>query len=329
MQKKTLLAIEVVLSIAAIAAILYFVGAQQVISSLSRANLFFLLLAAFFYLLQGVLMAVRINLLLENLNERLPLKKVISSHFAGMLASDFTPARTGYFTTAFALNINHKVSLDKAMVAILGPQMLDFIFKVAVGSLAVLFIIYSVGGFANNPQNMLGIVVGLAAIAFMVLIGLLTLFSKKFLGFISKFVLFPVFGKYVQKLVIFVNQIQDSSFVVVEKLPQLLLLLAGLWVMKALEWYCYGIALGLNVNTTLPLIIFFAFLQPLIVMLQFVPTPTVAGAGVSEAGLALVLPLFLVPVPLAVAYGLVARFVPLLIDLVGVREAVSAISPRS
>ncbi|MEW6329043.1 MAG: flippase-like domain-containing protein, partial [Candidatus Micrarchaeota archaeon] len=117
--------IQLAVSLALLAALLYFADVGEVLRIISRSNLLLLAFAFVFYFCINVAMAYRIKRVLAYFRIKLAFSKILLSHFAGMLASDFTPARSGYFTTAFVLNANNKIPLERAMVSILGPQLFD------------------------------------------------------------------------------------------------------------------------------------------------------------------------------------------------------------
>jgi uncharacterized protein (TIRG00374 family) len=310
---------ELVLSLIIIGLLLNYAGIGQVAQAIASIRLEWLALALVFFFGVHFAMAWRISMILSNLGARRPYKDVLMSHFAGMLASDFTPARSGYFTTAFALERNHKVQLEKAMISILGPQMLDFTLKVVTGTVAVWYLV----SFYLPKESNTGafIFAGVVAIGGMITLGLLIMFSRTFAGFLSFVRMFP-FGDRAHDLLL---KMQDNSHAVKTLLPQLLALLLVTWAFKALSWWAMAEALGISPGVSFPLVVFFAFLQPLTTMLEFVPTPTLAGMGVSEAGSSAVLVLFGVPLGAAVTYAVLIRFFSIAMDSLGAREAVKAL----
>ncbi len=310
---------ELVLSLLIMALLLNYAGIGDVAQVISKIKPGWLALALVFFFCVHLAMAQRIRIILSYLGSPKPYVDVLMSHFAGMLASDFTPARSGYFTTAFALERNHKVALEKAMISILGPQMLDFTLKVVTGTVAVWYLV----SFYLPKESNTGvfIFVGVMAIGGMVAIGLLAMFSRTFAGFLSFVRMFP-FGGRAHDLLL---KMQDNSHAIRKLLPELFLLLLLTWSFKALSWWMMAEALGIRPDVSFPLVVFFAFLQPLTTMLEFVPTPTLAGMGISEAGSSAVLVLFGVPLGAAVSYAVIIRFFSISIDTLGAREAVKAL----
>jgi len=312
--KQLLLAAELAISLAIVAALLLLVNVADVLGVIAHANIAFVLGAVLTYVLINVAMTIRIRLILAHMGHRIALLPAVTANFAGMLVSDFTPARSGYFATAFALAANHKIPLDKAVVSILGPQMFDFMVKVGAGTVAVIYLISILN---LGAAGLAGILLGVAALASMLVFGVLLLFSKKFVALLSFIKKLP-FGAKAYGLM---HRMQENAVSVRALTPQIVALLAVTWALKGVEWWCIGEAVGMQPNVNVHPYVFYLFLQPLITLLQFIPTPTLAGMGVSEAGAVAVLAQFGVPAPVGAAFAILTRSLMVLVDLVGVNEA--------
>jgi len=314
MRKQLLLLAELLISLAIIAAVLYLVDVGKVLQVISQANVWFLLAGLVAYFTINAAMSLRIKIILAEMGHKIPLRAALISNFAGMLVSDFTPARGGYFATAFALAANHKIPLEKAIVSILGPQMFDFMLKVGAGTIAIIFILWQLNlGFAS----IVGVAAGVLLLCAMIAFGLLLLFSKRFLMLLKILDRVPFGGK-VHKILV---RMQENAHAIKRVVPHIVCILAFTWAFKGLEWWLLAMGIGLQPQLTIHPYLFYLFLQPLITILQFVPTPTLAGIGVSEAGAAAVLSLFGVPIYEGVAYALLTRAIMVLLNLVGVDEA--------
>ncbi|MDD5317705.1 MAG: lysylphosphatidylglycerol synthase transmembrane domain-containing protein [Candidatus ainarchaeum sp.] len=314
MRKELLLLAELAVSLAIIAAVLYFVEIGKVVEVLSRADLSYAALALAVYATINACMSYRIKIILAEMGYRIPLSRAMTANLAGMLVSDFTPARSGYFATAFALTANEKIPLDCSVVSILGPQMFDFMVKVGAGTVAIIFIIHSLDlGIAGIGGMLLGVV----ALASMLAFGVLLLFSKRFLAFLKIVERLPLCGKAYPAIV----RMQENAVAVKKVMWTIAALLALTWGLKGLEWYLLALSIGMRPDIGFHPFLFFLFLQPLITMLQFIPTPTLAGMGLSEAGAVAVLALYGVSAPVAAAYAILTRSLMIVVDLAGVNEA--------
>ena len=313
MKKKLIILLDALISIALIFFILSFVGLEDVLDSLLNINLFFLFLSILFLLLMYCVMIFRIKILLDELKVKTSIINIVKSHFLGMLLADFTPARTGYFATAANLHYTYKLPSEKSLISILGPAIFDFSFKVTAGIIAIFLLLYN---FVNTDQLLLFL--GVIVMVFMIFIMILTVFSKRFLKIFSFSKAFPFIGG----IYLMIERMQANSNVIIKKTPHLLVLLIFSWTFKSVSWYLIAKSLGITLNIWFPEIFFYFFLQPLLTMLEFLPSPTIAGLGLSEAGAVLIFSLYGVPAALGTSFALVARLKTILVNIFGISELI-------
>lgn len=304
--------LNIIISIAIIAALLYYAGIQDFLNIISTIDLGWLLVSIIFLLGMYALMIVRMKILLDEMKVKISWIGLTKTHFTGMLLADITPARSGYLGAAVVMNKNYGIPYEKAMVAILGPQAYDFMFKIVVGGIALLYLL----NYAMVKDGWI-MFAGLAGLALVLAVMVALLFSKRFLKLFSFAEKWPFFGKIYE---IFRNT-QLHSHVIIKKTPQLLLLLLCTWTLKAFSWLAVAKSVQMAVQWAYPEPIFYFFFQPLVTILEFVPTPTLAGMGFSETGGVLILSLFGIGAAQATAFMLVARFKTMLVNLIGVEEA--------
>jgi len=304
--------INLLVTVAVIAALLYLIDFSRLILILSRAKLEFIAAALGVYLLINALMAVRIWKLLSGLGARVDYFEALKIHFGGMLASDVTPARSGYFFTAFSLSARHNIALGKTMTVVLGPQLLEFFLKIVAGGAVLWLALGKVSVIGNN--SVFAALFVLAVLAGVAFFGLL-MFSRRFLHCFSFAKRLP-FGK---KGFYLFELMQRESPVLLHEWKFLLGLEAVCWLLKSLEWSLYFWALGLSVNggNMAADFGFFVIFHALITFMQFIPLPTIAGAGTSEAAAAAILAAFGIPVEAGVAFMFLTRGGMLLADLLG------------
>ena len=310
---KLQIAIDVIISVAIMALIFHFVGIEDFMQAIENINLWWLLASIILLIGMYLIMSYRMQILLKSMNASIPFISIFKCHLTGMLLADVTPARSGYLATAAVMHKNYEVPSEKAMVAILGPQAYDFIFKIVVGGLAILFLLE----YAMIQDGWL-MLIGVVGLAFVLVVMLLLMYSRRFLNFFHFSQTWPVIGKMYDMF----HRVQDHSDVVIKKTPILLVLLLITWTLKAFSWYAVALSLGITIEGFgYPQSVFYFFFQPLVTMLEFVPTPTLAGLGFSEAGGVLVMSIFGVSAAQATAFMLVARFKSTLVNLPGIEEA--------
>ncbi len=309
--------LNAVVSLLIIALLLHFVGLEDVLSELGKIDIFFLFLSIMSLLVMDLIMSYRIGIILGALSQKISFMKIFRSHFVGMLLADFSPSRTGYFATAASLT-GKGVPAEKALLSIFGPQIFDFIFKLFAGSVAVFYLLYVFIGFDDS----LIFIGGVLLIIFIVLVMLLVLFSRRFMLMFSFLERIPLLGKVYSVAL----RMQDHSSAIVSKSGEIVLLIIISWNFRALSWYFAAKSVGITLDSGFPEFLAYYFLQPLVTMLEFVPSPTLAGLGLSETGSALVFSLLGVAAPKAVLFALVARFKSTLLHLPAVPEALGIVS---
>ena len=314
MKKQLLIAAELIISLAIIAAVLYLVNVGEVLAVIVNANYWFLLAALCAYFGINLGMSIRIRMILAEMGHKVSLGSALMANFAGMLVSDFTPARSGYFATAFALTANNKIPLEKSIVSILAPQLFEFMLKVCAGTIAIIYLFHKLN---LGEASFVGMLLGTVALAGMLAFGVLLLFSKRFLVMLKLIERLPLGAKAYGAFA----RMQHNAIAIKKLTWAILLLLAITWGLKGVEWTMLGMAVGMNPQVEFPQYFFYLFLQPLVTMLQFIPTPTIAGMGVSEAGAVAILMLFGVPAPVAAAGAIMTRSIMIFVDLLGVQEA--------
>jgi uncharacterized protein (TIRG00374 family) len=316
MNKKVLIAIDAVVSIGILAAVLWFIGIDKFIVELTTVDLGLLALSIVFLLVMDFVMAYRIQLMLKANQIALKLRDCFYPHMCGMLLSDFTPARSGYFATAAALSYNHKVPSEKAMIAILGPQALDFITKVIAGTLCLLFIT----NYILHLDSGWFIFLGAGLMCIMIAIMLLLMFSKRFLALFSFSKKLPL----AEKVYHMFERMQENSHTVIKMIPQLVGLLLLSWTAKAVSWYFVAKSIGITIDIGVPEVLIYYFLQPTLTILEFIPSPTLAGLGLSEGGGAVLLSVFGVTAAKAASFVFLARIKTTLVNLIGIPETMKA-----
>lgn len=305
--------LQIGISIILLCALLYFADFPSVVSSLASGKLEFFLAASFAYLAINLIMTYRITALLGAMGTPVNFLQALRCHYLGMLASDFTPARSGYFAAAFALH-RHGPPVSKAVSSILAPQMFDFFIKVFASVVGVAYLVSMLG---MGGSSILMIAAAIAVImGFVAVIAVILFYPKIAEPHLPHLKRIP-FGS---KIYVMLSKLSENAPIMRANLLIVISLLFVTWSLKGFEWWMLAEAIGISPNIPFHLFLFFLFLQPAVTVLQFIPTPTPAGAGVSEAGTVGILLLFGISAPSAVAFGILTRAVMLVQDWVGVSE---------
>ncbi len=276
---------------------------SQALSLLGQLDLWFLLLAAFCYFLNNLLMAYRLKKILYEMGENIRLRLVFFSHMAGMLLSDFTPARSGYLYAALALN-KRDVPLEKGVASLTSTYVYDLTFKMIVAILGAYFL-YS---FIFGAQ------LGLAILVTLLLIG----------GVIGGY--YAVMHPGVRMRRIFesnrlLNKILgfgDQSRSIQKCAPLITSVTLVGWLLRGLQWYLIVLAMGQVFLTPLDALL----LNPLLTLLSLVPL-TPGGWGIQEAGIVAVFTAMGISATIAASFALLTRLVEVAVDLLGMKELFS------
>ena len=301
------LALNLFLSVLLIAVILHYIGIGEILSAFRGINLLWFLCAITLYLILIIIMSERIRIVLKSMGTSLSAKSILPSNLAGLFASDFTPARVGYFFTAFSLSSRFNIPLEKTLSAIFCPQLFDFLIKAVSATILTLLIIGTIG---LDGWLMHTVIIAIAFTA-IIFAGLLV-FTPKFLKLFSFAEHIPVISIAFHMLM---NMQANSHYVLKVKWKVISITLIS-WAVKALEWTC--LAYALNIAITGHILTDFLFMmvfQGAITIIQFMPIPTVAGIGASEATSAYILILFGVPLASGIAFAFLTRLIMILIDM--------------
>ena len=315
------LLLNLLVSLAILAAVLQLAGVGGICDALLRAKPELLLLAFIAYATVTLAMAYRIKFVLAGLGEKLSLMQVVPSNLAGLLSSDFTPARAGYFFTAFSLSSKFNIAVDKTVISIFGPQLFDFLIK-TLSAVALILLMVSRAGTGGAVLNLLVACAGIVAVLFA---GLLV-FHPPFLDYFSfaeRLPVFPQVFSFLRRMHVHSDKILSVKWGVIG-------LTMLTWFLKGTEWLLLSYALGISVTGSLPSdLVFIMVFQAAITIIQFVPSPTLAGAGASEAAFAAVLLVFGIPFESSVAFGVLTRFTMIAVDSLSLPVIISYLHKHS
>lgn len=323
-------ALQIVCMVAIFAALLWYVGLESLYTALLTIKVEYLLLALLMYFGINVFFTLRLQRVLSKEGIKTSFRKTLLAQYAGMLTSDVTPGRSGYMLTPLYLR-DQNVSTSKSLSAILGIQTIEFLIKVAGGVGAVLYLVNVVPMETWGhlfPGSILGINIGIIVAAFgigLMLTGAIVLaaftWSKRAIGLFERIANWRFLKRFTGKLMGKLEEYKESSHSTQKAIPEILGYTLLCWLLKGLEWWFLGYALGI---TSIPWIAYF-LIHPLATALAFVPI-TPAGAGVQEFGIIGILGLLGVAAGPAGVFAIVARGMLILEDLIGIPQVVKSTS---
>ncbi|OFV68188.1 MAG: protein belonging to Lysylphosphatidylglycerol synthetase/UPF0104 [Candidatus Syntrophoarchaeum caldarius] len=299
--------VQIVFGIIIITFILFKLGPGEIYESLTQVKLRYFILAGCAYLTYNTFMAIRLRYLMKVISkENLPYRDVFFSHMGGMIASDVTPARSGYFLTPiFLKRKGENLTVTGGMAAILAPQGIEFILKVIGSLLGIVLLISNIDNAIIKP------LLGAGAIFLLLGIGILIFLwssEESSLKIIAKI---PLMKRFLNEF----SHLKEESFKIRSEIPFILLLHMIGWVCVALQWMFLGRALGIELS-----FLTYFLLHPLLSLLAFVPL-TPAGFGLMEGGTTGIFTLLGIDPATAFAFSILVRINTVGVDIIGVKEA--------
>ena len=313
---------------ALIGGLLWYVGVGALATTISNLKLDYFALSFLAYFGINMLFAVRLMRVLKRDGLKLSFGKTLLAQYAGMLTSDVTPGRSGYFLTPVYLR-DQNVPTSKSLSGILGIQTIEFLAKVAGGVGAVFFLVENVpsksweqfGSFAGINLGLLIAGLGIALMmAGALVLGAFT-WSRRAMSFFDRVANSRFLKRFAGGLMGKLEEYKDGAQRTRRAIPEIILITMGCWILKGFEWYFLGLALGI---TQIPWLGFF-LIHPLVTALAFVPL-TPAGVGVQEFGIVGIFSLLGVTSGPAGVFALLSRGLLVIEDLIGVPQIAKSTS---
>jgi uncharacterized protein (TIRG00374 family) len=310
---------QIILGTTIVAVIFWFIDINSFFDVIQKINYRYVAAAMVVYFLLMCYISIRPKMIFDNLGKKIGFLKVVEANFGSMLASDFTPGRTGFMV--FPLLIKKYIPVSTGFSAIFTIQVIDFFMKIVL-SLAAIVYVASVTKI--EPILLMSLGLAIVIISVFALMMALVLWSNHSQKVVALFSGLPIIGEYAKRFMDKANVFQRESHYVKRIMPQLLIVsFLGAGV-KGLEWYFLGTALGFGFSPLL-----YILLHPLISLVQFIPL-TPAGLGLQEGGSLIVLVLLGIPLESALVFSLLGRVDMVLVNLVGLpvlmRKGLSALN---
>ena len=304
-------------------------GVDYLYTTLLTVNVLYLLFAFLAYFGINIFFTIRLRRVLAKDGVKTTFGKTLMAQYGGMLTSDVTPGRSGYILTPVYLR-DQNVPTSKGLSSILGIQTIEFLVKVVGGLGAVIFLVRTVPTQTWNemfPQNIAGINIGIIIAALgiaLMLLGAIVLaaftWSQRAIALFDRIANSRYLRRFTGGLMGRLEEYKESAHSTQRAIPEIIALTLICWILKGIEWYFLGWALGID----LPFYVYF-LIHPLVTALAFVPI-TPAGAGVQEFGIIGIFGLLGVAVGPAAVFALLARGILIFQDLIGVPQIVKSTS---
>jgi uncharacterized protein (TIRG00374 family) len=293
--------LQVAVMAALIGGLLWYVGVGSLVDTLSQMRLEYLPLAFLAYFGINILFAFRLMRLLKREGYHTSFGRTLLAQYGGMLTSDVTPGRSGYFLTPVYLR-DQEVPTSVSLSGILGIQTVEFLFKVFGGVLALAFLIETVNLLAINQSlfilSAVGVILMLVGAALLAAMS----WSQRVISLFNRIANSRFLRRFTGSLVGKIEEYNRSAQRTRRAIPEIAAFTFACWLLKGCEWYFLGLALGITQINFLG----FFLLHPLVTALGFVPlTPSVIGF--QEGAIVAVFVLLGMSTPQALAFALLSR----------------------
>lgn len=253
---------------------------NHVLEELKRINYFSLFPFVLFFLLAGVLRALRLKLLLSDF--KLKLKDLIPLTYLAQLLSFTIPLRLGEISKAVYLSTEYKLDFSKSIIWILLDRFLDFWVLLVMVFVLLLFIPTNL---PSGLQQTLVVLIMLFSLA-----GSLALFlpniTKKIVNILSHILIFNFLKKLTIKLTDFLLDTTSLLKKGVGGMSSVFLLTALALISDGLGWYVIFASLN---ETNLPKIFLGSLLSSLTYLIPAAPgyvgSAEAAGLAVFSYGM--------------------------------------------
>ncbi len=304
--------IQAFIGIAILALLFYEIDFHEVLEAVRGVNILLFAFAAISYLCYNFFMAYRLSYLLGKMGNNICFSHSFFAHFAGMIASDVTPGRAGFFLVPYFLKNRTNCSISEGMAAILAPQGIEFILKVVGGFIGLVFFITMIS-MDISVSLLVPLCIGgciFLGIGAVMLLILLTEESRS-TNLLAKI---PFIKKFEDEY----HKMKEKSFSIRESIPVILIIYFICWILLGVQWQLLGLSLGV---TELSFLAYF-LLHPLITILRFVPI-TVSGLGLMEGATAVMFHMLGIGMTIGLSFSLLARLNMTLVDSIGLKGVFS------
>jgi uncharacterized protein (TIRG00374 family) len=290
---------QIVLAAVIVLLILGSIDYFQASKILLHLDWFFLSLAGLCYLLNNIIMSIRLKKILTFLGSKIRFRIAFLSHMSGMLLSDVTPGRSGYLYVGLALT-KKGVPLPRGLAAIMSTYIYDLLFKISLALIAVYYLYATITGLP------------IGYIVYLIVILLLLIIAGYYLIMYPGPVLetFCEKNKYLQ----YILDLGEQSRAIQKISPYIISISFIGWILRGLEWFFIAKAIGSVAISVIDALL----LNPLLTILSLIPV-TPAGLGIQEAGIVGILVLLGISLTSATAFAFLTRFVEIIIDLIGLK----------
>jgi len=299
MRRRVILAFAV--GICILGYIVYSLDPQKVAAALMKTRLEYFILAAACYLVNEAISAVALRMITS---AKVSLFEVLTAHMCGMLYSNATPGRVGYYYTSFSMAKKTGTSRSGNIGILTLFQGMNFLLKVVLCITAVLYFSAYITDHGSQEYLLLA---GLFPIIGLILISAV-LYTKTLNRLIAKL---PKSSKPLEYL----DRMQETiKHVHKDQIIKIFVFSLLGWLMVSAQWFFLAMSMDATISYATALM-----LQPILTTVMFVPLSP-SGLGLAEGGSALLFKAVGLTLADGVAFMFLVRVNSILVDSVGLLD---------
>lgn len=218
-----------------------FVDLNQILLTLKKVNLIYLLPLMLFMFLSPSIRAVRLKIFLSEI-KKIKLLDLVFLNGAAMMLNFFIPVRAGEVLKGVYLNTNYNLPLGKSVIWIFIDRFVDFLAVLILT--ALLFFIVPTGLNINFILIVSAIFLGAILLTYLIIFQ--ANFAKILFNFLKALLIINSIKIYFERLTNFILE----SFSILKRHPRDLSLMVGITILAygadAAVWYISFLALGVN-----------------------------------------------------------------------------------
>ncbi|NHV98471.1 MAG: flippase-like domain-containing protein [Thaumarchaeota archaeon] len=281
---------------------------EETFKTLLYADAKYVLAGSLLILAASTMIALSFYFILSSLKHKAGLLSCIQANFAGQLASDLTPGRSGYFITPFVMEALSKTPFEACLVATILSGMVDFIVRAFLTVISVTYLIGPVETISGVQWivALSAIILAASALCFATI-----LWSDKPRKLARRLSSFRLIGRVLNPYLNRIENFQREGVKAKKALGPVVLSMLSTSILDSAALCFFSLSVGVKLSPVL-----FIFIYSLVSSFTYLPL-TLAGLGVQEGVLAALLQLFGVPLSQGVSISLLFRFFYTVTDFIG------------
>lgn len=268
------------ISFGLLAGLIYFSNPSKVLTTLLKANPFFILIGLILWFTNCTIRTLRWNYLLKKVDINVPFFSSMKIYIMGLFISNLSPAKTGDPVRAIFLKKSEGKSFSKSLPSIFMERIFDLIILIVIALIGLVTVLTSV------RISLKWVFLAISIYLFLIIFGVYILISRKrtetlLNKIIGLFSFLPKINKLQKKVTYFSERTQKSikKYKEVKTLSISLFLTSIIWILSALIAFVTFKAVGIHLP--FELILSIKVIVLLLSILTFLPGSLGSGEVIS------------------------------------------------